>query len=279
MRRQSRSRVFPAAVAALSVPPTLAAPAQANASLATTGHPCDRHPASAPGGPTNVRSRPLARVLSILVAMSLAVAFSAVASPGAAAAPPDVAATLHHTDPNALVAASEIEVITKVFEADRPELAYRQFSAAERAEFDRWTMPARMVEVSSAATHTAVTDANAQSVSCWSAYRSYRARSLAGIDLYEIWLQAGWCTDDVIGGAVSATYHSSGGSGLNFGWQHDGRRLYGFGVPFLYDRAYIWAQHTFVQRLGSIPLNRVNQCLRIIGGPFSTTNQDLVCSP
>jgi hypothetical protein len=220
---------------------------------------------------------PVARVLSTLVITLVMVTLGAVASPAAGASPDGV--TRHGPDPNALVAAGEVEVITKVFEADRPDLAYQRLSVPERVEFDRWMMPARLVEVDSVVSPAAVSGAIAPYVSCWSSYRTYRGKSLFGLELFEMWLQGGWCTEDAVGGAISATYYGSGGSGLTSGWQHDGRQAYWSGLSYLYGKGIIWAQHKFSLRAAGIPLQTVYKCLRIIGGPFSTTNTDYVCSP
>ena len=221
------------------------------------------------------RSWPLARILSSTMAVLLAVTLSSVASPGAAAAPAGGPATLAHQEPNRLLA-GQVGVVTKVIEAPDPALAYQQLSTAEQAEFDYWMMPARVVQESSP-TRTAAPGTAATIAACWNGFSGvWHWESLAGVHLYEMWMNGSWCENDSTGNATSASYTNSGGSGLAPGWRHDGRRGFDAGVSA--GRAKIWSQHRFILGIGGWDAQTVDRCMRIVGGPFGAINVDFVCT-
>jgi hypothetical protein len=216
-------------------------------------------------------------MLSGLIAMLLAVALASVAVPSTASAQDhDGAATLAVQDPNSLVREGKVEVVRRVVEAADPRLAYRQLSAAERAEFDHWMMPARAVQATPARL-PAAPGADNTIMACWNGFSGvWFWTSLAGVHLYEMWMNGSWCTNDTTGVATSASYTNSGGSGLAPGWRHDGRRGFDSGVSG--GQAKIWSQHRFILGAGGWDIQTVDHCMRIVGAPFSAINVNFVCT-
>lgn len=212
--------------------------------------------------------------LGIVAALTAVLLAPATAS-GAAWAQGSASAGLA-ADPDALLASGRIDVVTQVLEAEDPDAAYAELSAAEQAEFDYWMKPVEVVQVSPPVLAPAPTSDSGINA-CWNGFSGvWIWKSLAGVHLYEMWMNGSWCTNDVTGSATSASYTNSGGSGLAPGWRHDGRRGFASGVSG--GQAKIWSQHRFVLGAGGWDVQTIDQCMRIIGAPFNAIDVDFVCT-